>query len=65
MKNTILENVFVCEDFLLTVKKTSYIENIRFWVGLRKMVNLRQFYRWNKIYASIGFSTTHRVRNYP
>ena len=28
-KNTFLENVFVCENFLSTIKKTSCIENIR------------------------------------
>ena len=34
MKNTFWENVFVCKNFLLTVKKTSCIENIRFLGGL-------------------------------
>ena len=28
--NTVRENIFVCEDFLSTVKKTSCIENICF-----------------------------------
>ena len=31
MKNTFWENVFVCENFLSTVKKASCIENIRFF----------------------------------
>ena len=31
MNTTFRENVFICEDFLATVKKTSCIENIRFW----------------------------------
>ena len=43
MKNTFHDNVFVREYFLLTVKKTSCIENIRLLEGLRKMLRLRQF----------------------
>ena len=31
--NTFRENVFVCEDFLSTVKERSCIENIRIWRG--------------------------------
>ena len=38
MNNTFLEKVFVCEDFLSTVKKTSYIENIRFLWGFTENV---------------------------
>ena len=33
MKNTFLEKVFVCEDFLSTVKKINFIENLRFFGG--------------------------------
>ena len=31
MKKTFQENVFICDDFSLTVKKTSCVENIGFW----------------------------------
>ena len=41
MKNTFLENVFVCEDFFSTIKKTSCIENIRVFGGLRKIYLLQ------------------------
>ena len=33
MKNTFLENIFVCEHFLSIVKKTSCIDNLRFLEG--------------------------------
>ena len=40
MNNTFPENVFVCEDFISTVNKTSCIENIRFLGGLPKMLSV-------------------------
>ena len=40
MKNTFRKNVFVCEDFLSTVKKMSCIKK-RFSRGLQKMLLLQ------------------------
>ena len=43
MKNTFWENVFVCKNFLSTVKKMGCRKNIRFLGGLWKMLRLCQF----------------------
>ena len=53
MKNTFWENIFVSENFLSTVKKPSCRENIRFLVGLRKMLRLyRKMLRLYGLYVN-------------
>ena len=51
--------------FSVRCKKTSCIENIRILGGSTENAKAPPILEMNKIYASIGFSTTQSVGNYP